>query len=142
MQQEEEWLFGHSRREFCPCLTGLWFGMARSRKLIRTTSRVFGMNLQIRIRFLSLRKLFLFNNSNFWCVRGSITCNSILQAAGFNSEKVIGRTPSQSKTTENKQARRLQGGVRLLGSRVQVFLFFDVFIFGLNCCMISCNISV
>ena len=43
-------------------------------KPIRTMSRVFGINQQIRIRFSSLRNFFL-NDSNFWCVQSSITCN-------------------------------------------------------------------
>ena len=36
-------------------------------------SGVFGINKQIRIRFSSSRKLFFLNDSNFWCVQGSIT---------------------------------------------------------------------
>ena len=34
----------------------------------------FGINQQIRIRF-SLSRTHFLNDSNFWCVRGSITCN-------------------------------------------------------------------
>ena len=52
-------------------------------KPIRTISGVFGINEQIRIRILSLRKLYILKDSNFWCVHVNVPWPGCAHAIPF-----------------------------------------------------------
>ena len=54
-------------------LDHVYFGCTMRPEINSNDFGVFGINLQIRIRISSSRKLYFLNDSNFWCVQSSIT---------------------------------------------------------------------